>query len=209
MLCKSMYWLGLEYLDLSLISMGNELDLNILRCWSVPCCNIKNKTLYRVDISMSDFWNSWQLLWESWSITFLLMQCDISTFHNQLPSIWTIGRRYIYSIQRFVFLECGHGVFNTSCADNTVVRGFGMGDRCSFFHMTLIELILRNTFAAAKRAAKGELPNLHITIQPAFLVIPCSNLEHVHRNTWKILTRKVVSFDMSWPSKSMLAICNL
>ena len=34
-------------------------------------------------------------------------------------------------------------------------------------------------------------------IQPAFLVKPCSNLEHVHRNTWKILTRKVVSFVQS------------
>ena len=33
------------------------------------------------------------------------------------------------------------------------------------------------------------------SIQPAFLVIPCSNLEHVHRNTWKILTRKAVSFE--------------
>ena len=32
------------------------------------------------------------------------------------------------------------------------------------------------------------------SIQPAFLVKPCSNLEHVHRNTWKILTRKAVSF---------------
>ena len=31
------------------------------------------------------------------------------------------------------------------------------------------------------------------SIQPAFLVIPCSNFEHVHRNTWKILTRKAVS----------------
>ncbi len=35
---------------------------------------------------------------------------------------------------------------------------------------------------------------IHLPIQPAFLVIPCSNLEHVHRNTWKILTRKAVSF---------------
>ncbi len=32
------------------------------------------------------------------------------------------------------------------------------------------------------------------TLQPAFLVKPCSNLEHVHRNTWKILTRKAASF---------------
>ncbi len=31
-------------------------------------------------------------------------------------------------------------------ADNSVLKGFWMGDRCSFFHMTLIELILRNTF---------------------------------------------------------------
>ncbi len=34
----------------------------------------------------------------------------------------------------------------TLCADNTVVRGFRMGDRCSFFHMALIGLIVRNTF---------------------------------------------------------------
>ena len=34
----------------------------------------------------------------------------------------------------------------TLSADNTVVKGFGMGDRCSFFHMALIGLILRNTF---------------------------------------------------------------
>ena len=32
------------------------------------------------------------------------------------------------------------------------------------------------------------------TIQPAFLVKRCSNLEHLHRNTWKILTRKAASF---------------
>ena len=31
-------------------------------------------------------------------------------------------------------------------------------------------------------------------IQPAFLVKRSSNLEHLHRNTWKILTRKAVSF---------------
>ncbi len=36
------------------------------------------------------------------------------------------------------------------------------------------------------------------SIQPAFLVKPCSNLEHVHRNTWKILTRKAVSFVLVW-----------
>ena len=35
-----------------------------------------------------------------------------------------------------------------------------------------------------------------MSIQPAFLVKPCSNLEHVHRNTWKILTRKAVSFEL-------------
>ncbi len=28
-------------------------------------------------------------------------------------------------------------------ADKTVVRGFGMGDRCSFLHMALIELVIR------------------------------------------------------------------
>ena len=32
-------------------------------------------------------------------------------------------------------------------ADNSVVSGFEMGDRCSFFLMALIGLILRNTFA--------------------------------------------------------------
>ncbi len=31
-------------------------------------------------------------------------------------------------------------------------------------------------------------------LQPALLVTPCSNLEHVHRNTCKILTRKAASF---------------
>ena len=49
----------------------------------------------------------------------------------------------------------------------------------------------------------------HGAIQPAFLVIPCSNLEHVHRNTWKILTRKAVSFGrfttgdlgQNWPAQ--------
>ena len=42
-------------------------------------------------------------------------------------------------------------------------------------------------------------------IQPAFLVKPCSNLEHVHWNTWKILTRKVVSFAPSvWSSISLV-----
>ena len=54
--------------------------------------------------------------------------------------------------------------FLTLRADNTGVRGFGMGDRCSLFHMELIELILKNTFAAAKRAAKRGLPNLHINM---------------------------------------------
>ncbi len=37
------------------------------------------------------------------------------------------------------------------------------------------------------------------SIQPGFLVKPCSNLEHVHRNTWKILTRKAVSFELKSP----------
>ncbi len=32
-------------------------------------------------------------------------------------------------------------------------------------------------------------------IQPAFLVKRSSNLEHLHRNTWKILTRKAASFE--------------
>ena len=64
---------------------------------------VKNRTLHRVDISMSDCSNSWQVFGESWYITFLLIQCDISTFHKQLPTIWTIGHRYIYSIQSSVF----------------------------------------------------------------------------------------------------------
>ena len=34
----------------------------------------------------------------------------------------------------------------TLCADNTVVRGYGMGDRFSFFHMAMIELILQKHF---------------------------------------------------------------
>ncbi len=33
-----------------------------------------------------------------------------------------------------------------------------------------------------------------IPVQPAFLVKWSSNLEHLHRNTWKILTRKAASF---------------
>ncbi len=35
-------------------------------------------------------------------------------------------------------------------ADNTVVGGFGMCDRCSFFHVELIELILRSHFTPEK-----------------------------------------------------------
>ena len=38
-----------------------------------------------------------------------------------------------------------HGFLLTLCADNSLLRGFGMGERCSFFHMALIGLILRNT----------------------------------------------------------------
>ncbi len=34
-------------------------------------------------------------------------------------------------------------------------------------------------------------------IQPAFLVKRSSNFEHLHRNTWKILTRKAASFARS------------
>ncbi len=37
---------------------------------------------------------------------------------------------------------------------------------------------------------------LNIAIQPAFLVKRSSNLELLHRNTWKILTRKAVSFGL-------------
>ncbi len=66
-------------------------------------CTVENRSLYRVDISMSDCSNSWQPFRERWYITFLLLQCDISTFHKQLPTIWTIGHRYIYSIQHSVF----------------------------------------------------------------------------------------------------------
>ncbi len=44
-------------------------------------------------------------------------------------------------------------------------------------------------------------------IQTAFLVKPCSNLEHVHRNTWKILTRKAASFGKAqFPCRSMAVI---
>ena len=64
---------------------------------------VKNRPLYRVDISMSDCSNSWQLFGENWNITFLLIQCNIWTFHKQLPTIWTIGHRSIYSIQCSVF----------------------------------------------------------------------------------------------------------
>ena len=49
-----------------------------------------------------------------------------------------------------------------------------------------------------------KLLEILFTIQPAFLVIPCSKLEHVHWNTWKILTRKAVSFDLrilKWPDR--------
>ena len=61
---------------------------------------VKNRTLYRVDISMSDCSNSWQLFGESWNITFLLIKCDISTFHKQLATIWTIGHRYVTRVTR-------------------------------------------------------------------------------------------------------------
>ncbi len=74
-----------------------------------PFHTVKNRTLYWVDISMSDCSNSWQLFSESWNITFLLIQCDISPFHKQLPTIWTIGHRYIYLIQHSVFrVHHGH-----------------------------------------------------------------------------------------------------
>ncbi len=33
----------------------------------------------------------------------------------------------------------------TPRADKSVVKSFGMGDRCSFFHLASIGLILRNT----------------------------------------------------------------
>ncbi len=38
------------------------------------------------------------------------------------------------------------------------------------------------------------LHRIAIPIQPAFLVKQSSNLELLHRNTWKILTRKAASF---------------
>ena len=76
---------------------------NPFRVNACSTCIVKNRTLYRVDISMSDCSNSWQLFSERWNITFLFIQCDISTFHKQLPTIWTIGHRYIYSIQHSVF----------------------------------------------------------------------------------------------------------
>ena len=47
------------------------------------------------------------------------------------------------------------------------------------------------------RPAPPNLPSSLGMLQPAFLVKPwkpCSNLEHVHRNTWIILTRKAASF---------------
>ncbi len=70
----------------------------------IQCSGIEaTQGFTRVDISMSDCSNSWQVFGESWYITLLLIQCDISTFHKQLPNIWTIGHRYIYSIQSSVF----------------------------------------------------------------------------------------------------------
>ncbi len=39
--------------------------------------------------------------------------------------------------------------------------------------------------------------NSQSTIQPASLVKRSSNLEHLQRNTWKILTRKAASFGLS------------
>ncbi len=45
-----------------------------------------------------------------------------------------------------VCMSVGLSKLLTPCADKSVLKGFGMGGRCSFFHMALIELILRNTF---------------------------------------------------------------
>ena len=60
----------------------------------------------------------------------------------------------------------------------------------------LIESALHSYIITCTRRLRPNLLYTSVkTIQPAFLVIPCSNLEHVHRNTWKILTRKAVSFE--------------
>ena len=62
-------------------------------------------------------------------------------------------------------------------ADNTVVRGFGMGDRCSFFHMALIGLILRKVFlsiipinANRKNEHLSPIPKLLTTVLSAHSV---------------------------------------
>ncbi len=51
--------------------------------------------------------------------------------------------------------------------------------------------------------SSGHNMRTYSAIQPAFLVKRSSNLEHLHRNTWKILTRKAASFG------KFLGICSL
>ena len=85
----------------ALVLLGRLVEA--VRPWFLSYYTVKNRTLYQVDISMSHVSNSWQLFRERRNITFLLIQCDISTFHKQFPTIWTIGHRYIYSIQHSIF----------------------------------------------------------------------------------------------------------
>ena len=54
--------------------------------------------------------------------------------------------------------------------------------------------ILSRVYHIAQGPVKLKPLSLSDSIQPAFLVKQSSNLELLHRNTWKILTRKVASF---------------
>ena len=70
--------------------------------------------------------------------------------------------------------------------------------KCVYFLLgeTVYEILVRHRYNVFLLIYNKAIEGVKTTnaIQTAFPVKPCSNLEHVHRNTWKILTRKAASF---------------
>ncbi len=76
----------------------------------------------------------------------------------------------------------------------------------SFNPRTVSKITYVNRFLGSVWTPMLILHKIFEAVQPAFLVTPSSNLEHVHRNTWKILTRKAASFETDSHSHIILPL---
>ena len=177
--------------------------------------------LYEIDISVFHYTSNWQLFWCKIlflkRIFFLFCLKMIFYLYIETSSIQHIASKFnFYCVGFITCITCisdqhkpmqSPSNRNSICFQisqlptwpwcwkfNSVNKGYLIG-MLLFPRKSICRL--HDSPNISDRQSDCKMIKQTVPIQPAFLVKRSSNLEHLHRNTWKILTRKAASFAMN------------